>query len=362
MEAVEKEYDIIILDSAPVLTTSDTAILGVKADALLIVYRSALVTKEMLKRASSQLKQVHCNILGVVLNGVKSDLIPDALRDKYPQYYSTEALPNKLETTTVKDKKKNRSIKILILLELIILLISGLLWHMGIIFPEKFFPPETEMKNSEKTPVITEPAEKDSLPEKKADTVKSEASSYTPNVAKEEGIPAATDATIKVDEKKPPIEVVKPVYQEGAYPYSIYLGSFKTVERAQKAVDEYAEKEINTFPVRLDFAEKGIWYRVYSGYYPDAVSGQAFIKENNLKDAEIIKTPYACYIDSFTDNEALEKSLRILKEKQYFPYVITDHVDNVHFLFAGAFLSRNGAQELSEELRASGINNKVVSR
>ena len=233
---------------------------------------------------------------------------------------------------------------------------------MGIIFPEKFFPPETEMKNSEKTPVITEPAEKDSLPEKKADTVKSEASSYTPNVAKEEGIPAATDATIKVDEKKPPIEVVKPVYQEGAYPYSIYLGSFKTVERAQKAVDEYAEKEINTFPVRLDFAEKGIWYRVYSGYYPDAVSGQAFIKENNLKDAEIKKTPYACYIDSFTDNEALEKSLRILKEKQYFPYVITDHVDNVHFLFAGAFLSRNGAQELSEELRASGINNKVVSR
>ena len=57
IEEVKEEYDIIVLDSAPVLTTADTAILGVQVDTLLVVYRPELVSREVLKRTSDQLKQ-----------------------------------------------------------------------------------------------------------------------------------------------------------------------------------------------------------------------------------------------------------------------------------------------------------------
>ncbi|MBN2417780.1 MAG: SPOR domain-containing protein [Deltaproteobacteria bacterium] len=362
MEAVEKEYDLIIVDSAPVLTTAETAILGVKMDALLIVYRSALVTKEMLKKTYSQLKQVKANILGVVLNGVKPDLIKDAFWNKYPQYYSAEALPDKPKEITVKEKKKNRPIRILILIEVIILLVSIILWRMGIIFPEKFFPPETEVKKEGNPPAMSAPAEEGVLPDKEIDNLMGVAPLYIPDGEKKEIHTASGEAIINADEKEASPLAVKPVYQEGTRPYSVYLGSFRTLERARIAVDEYAQKGIRTFPVKLELAEKGVWYRVYSGSYPDARSAEAFIKENGLQGAEIKKTAYACYIDSFTNNETLEDSIGDLKEKQFFPYVIIDNADNVHFLFAGAFISRNGAQELSEELRANGIENKVVSR
>lgn len=362
MEAVEKEYDLIIVDSAPVLTTAETAILGVKMDALLIVYRSALVTKEMLKKTYSQLKQVKANILGVVLNGVKPDLIKDAFWNKYPQYYSAEALPDKPKEITVKEKKKNRPIRILILIEVIILLVSIILWRMGIIFPEKFFPPETEVKKEGNPPAMSAPAEEGVLPDKEIDNLMGVAPLYIPDGEKKEIHTASGEAIINADEKEASPLAVKPVYQEGTRPYSVYLGSFRTLERARIAVDEYAQKGIRTFPVKLELAEKGVWYRVYSGSYPDTRSAEAFIKENGLQGAEIKKTAYACYIDSFTNNETLEDSIGDLKEKQFFPYVIIDNADNVHFLFAGAFISRNGAQELSEELRANGIENKVVSR
>ncbi|MGD9160697.1 MAG: SPOR domain-containing protein, partial [Desulfobacteraceae bacterium] len=363
MGTVEKKYDIIILDSAPVLTSADTVILGARANALLIVNRPGSVPQKILKRTSAQLKRVNCNIMGVVLNDVKSDLIPDALRKKYSQRDSVSASPAKPETAAVKEKKKNRLIRILLPLAVILLIASGILWQKGIItFPDKLFTPEADVKKSEEPRVKIQPAKKDILPEKKEEEEKIETAD-TVEPGREE-ISASAEEEIKkeVSEKDSTSGEIKPEYQEGSYPYSIYLGSYKTIERGKRAVQIYAEKEIDSFLVKVEFIKKGVWYRAYSGYYPDAESAGVFIEENKVKNAEIKKTAYACYIDSFTDNDTLENSMNHLKEKLYFPYVITDHVENVHFLLAGAFLTRTGAEELSEELRADGIENRVVSR
>ncbi len=362
IEDAKEEYDIIILDSAPVLTTADTAILGVQVDAILITYRPGFVSKENLKRTFSQLKQVKCNILGVILNGVKPDLIPGALRKKYSGSDSANTSSVTRETTAVKDKKKNSLTKTLILTAVLALLITGTLWKMGILFPEKQSPVETEVKKADKSPAVVEPAEKESLPGEEESIEKSEVPLTVETTQEEPPVSAEEEIKIENRETFTAPEEIKPEYHEGSYPYSIYLGSFKTVERAETAVRIYSEREIDSYPVKLDFGEKGIWYRVYSGYYRDAESARAFIEENKIKEAEVKKTLYACYIDNFTDNATLENSVNILKEKQFFPYVITDHIDNIHFLFTGAFLSRSGAEELSEELKNAGINNRVVLR
>ena len=362
IDTVKQEYDIIIFDSAPVLTTADTAILGVKVDAILIVYQPGMASKETLKRTSKQLRQVKSKILGVVLNGVKPDLIPDALRKKYSEHHSADTGSVKQEKGVEKVKKNTPLSKALILLAVIILLTSGILWKMGIIFPRKKSAPIAEVKKSEGPSTIAEPVKKDMSPEKKESAEKSDNTNTAETNQEETPVSAAEEIKTENKERIGAQEEIKPQYKEGSYPYVVHLASFKTMERAEKAIDEYAEKGFDSYPVKLDFGQKGVWYRIYSGYYPDTVSARVFIRENKLKDAEIKKTSYACYIDSFTDNENLEFAMSLLKEKKYFPYVITDHVGNAHFLFAGAFITQSAAKEFSEKLQADGFKNSVVAR
>ena len=77
IEEVKKEYDVIIFDSSPILSTADAAILGMKMDGVLLVYRVGSISKGLLKRTVSQLEQVQCNLMGVILNGMKPDISPD---------------------------------------------------------------------------------------------------------------------------------------------------------------------------------------------------------------------------------------------------------------------------------------------
>ncbi len=86
---VKQEYDLVIFDTPPILSTTDPTILGTKVDAMLLVYRVGSVSKGLLKRSTVQLRQVKCNILGVVLNGMKAEVSPDFHDFKYyKSYYS----------------------------------------------------------------------------------------------------------------------------------------------------------------------------------------------------------------------------------------------------------------------------------
>ena len=119
---------------------------------------------------------------------------------------------------------------------------------------------------SQEIPEKIEPVEKETLPEKEENTFEGENISVDEEIEKESPSPAV--------ESIETAEEVIPEYREGSYPYSVYLGSYKTMERAETAVRIYADRGIESYPVKLDFAEKGIWYRVYSGYYPDAEERQ----------------------------------------------------------------------------------------
>jgi cell division septation protein DedD len=224
-----------------------------------------------------------------------------------------------------------------------------LYWKYDAIFPGR--PEIKEVVNSSERDAVFKPQKPDRAevkrrePELPASNVQEE----KPNekvIAPEPPSPAETEAGL--------------VYQEGRYPYSVYLGSFDSTAQARSALDKYSKAGIDAFWVKVNLGEKGIWYRVYSGEFADKEGAEAFINEKAIKDGEIKKTAYAVYTGSFTDKEALLGMINILKQNDFSPYIISD--ENYDNLLVGAFLTKAGADELSTELTNLGISNSVVLR
>lgn len=85
MEELKKKYDLIILDTPPVIGITDTLVLSRLADTVLIVARAKKTTPEMLENTKEALENVNASIAGVILNSV------DKLGSKYyKNYYYTD--------------------------------------------------------------------------------------------------------------------------------------------------------------------------------------------------------------------------------------------------------------------------------
>ena len=81
-------YDVVIVDTAPILPVTDAAILGSKVDGMIILYRVGKIARGALKRAKIQMEQVKANILGVILNGLKPEMSSDYYQFGYDRYYA----------------------------------------------------------------------------------------------------------------------------------------------------------------------------------------------------------------------------------------------------------------------------------
>jgi cell division septation protein DedD len=354
LEAVRDVYDFIILDSSPVLSSADAAILGAKADGIIVVHNPMQVSTRAIKRTCAQLGRMSCNIIGIVLNCVRPALIPDALREKY-------ASVDTAKEVVKAPVKKGSQAKLLIPLIAIIIIIAAIWWQWDWIFTEK---PEIKVKEVVKTTVSTPEAKPQKPDTPKAKPIvedKSETKAAVETPVDKRPAPDVVEQKQPDTTPEPPVETeIGFIYQEGRYPYSVYLGSFDSTDQARSALDKYLKAGITSFWVKVNLGEKGTWYRVYSGEFPDADMADAYINEKEIKDGEIKKTAYAVYIGGFTDPKALEEMVNLLKENDYSPYVISE--ENYDNLLAGAFVTKTGAEELSEELNALGISNRVVLR
>jgi len=87
IEALRTRYDVIILDSAPVMAVSDTRMLASIADSVLMVVRWGKTPTPIVRNAIDQLRAHGANVAGVVLSGVESGLASRLMYDK-PDYYS----------------------------------------------------------------------------------------------------------------------------------------------------------------------------------------------------------------------------------------------------------------------------------
>lgn len=82
LKSVEDDYDYILLDLPPILVVTDAAVIGSKADGVILVVGSGDISPDEAKQAKSLLEKGHTNILGVVLNKV-----PQRHQGSYYYYY-----------------------------------------------------------------------------------------------------------------------------------------------------------------------------------------------------------------------------------------------------------------------------------
>jgi len=146
-----------------------------------------------------------------------------------------------------------------------------------------------------------------------------------------------------------------------SYPYSLYLGSFRTEERAERAIAFYSKNGFSAFRAKVEFRGKGVWYRVYGGYFKDAAQAYSFREKHELSEATVRKTNYANLVGTYSNNKELKDQISSLENMGYSPYVIGGN-NGESSLFLGAYITTEGAEQQSQDLESKGISVQVISR
>ena len=87
LEEIRNEFDVIVIDTPPLLPVTDAAVLGARVDGCVLVYRVGAIARGALKRAKMQLDNVRANVWGVVLNSMRAETSPDLDAFRYQSTY-----------------------------------------------------------------------------------------------------------------------------------------------------------------------------------------------------------------------------------------------------------------------------------
>jgi succinoglycan biosynthesis transport protein ExoP len=388
IEEAKKQYDIIIFDSTPVLSAADAAILGQKMDGVLIVYRVGAVSRGLLKRTANQLQQVKCNIIGIILNGMKPDISPDFQDYKYYKYYSyygkergrkkslrgmksfwpfgrkeedSESsvmitLPSGTQKADHEDKKGSSVIlRWTLIIFASLLLVGGILWQTGIISPvRQGNRPDITPSEGKKT--LKETAKPETRPVRPSSVENS-----VPEMGIEYEEATTTVQTDTMTARDDDNLITDADYLSESFPFSIYFGSSISKERVEAAIAQYRREGLSSYWVKIDFREKGVWYRMYAGYFKDQEQARDVINKYKFTGAEIKNTAYANLIGIYDTEDALENMTRTIEELGYSPYTVIDQ-EGRSALFVGAFITEQGAEEQNKELQSRSIRSRIVKR
>jgi Mrp family chromosome partitioning ATPase len=83
---LKKKFDMLIIDTSPVMPTSDALILASLMDGVLLINRSGMINRKMVIKTVEQLQNAQANIMGIVLNRV--DIKKEGYYKYYNKYYS----------------------------------------------------------------------------------------------------------------------------------------------------------------------------------------------------------------------------------------------------------------------------------
>jgi succinoglycan biosynthesis transport protein ExoP len=87
IQELKQEFDAILFDSSPTLPVTDSAILGAKADGVILVYQAGKTARQALFRSKIQLENVDVKVIGVVINNLKAKYIEDVTPYQKYRYY-----------------------------------------------------------------------------------------------------------------------------------------------------------------------------------------------------------------------------------------------------------------------------------
>ena len=92
LEAAGAEYEMVLLDSPPIVSVADAIALSAVTDGVVLVVQAGKVPHEVIRRAAAQIESVKGRILGVVMNSV--NLKRDGYYYDYYRYYHAYYSPD----------------------------------------------------------------------------------------------------------------------------------------------------------------------------------------------------------------------------------------------------------------------------
>ena len=89
MEFERSFYDYVIVDTPPIGSLIDAAVVAKQCDGAILVIESGLVSRRVAEKAKDQLEKSGCRVLGAVLNkvDVRKDRYYSRYNSKYSYYY-----------------------------------------------------------------------------------------------------------------------------------------------------------------------------------------------------------------------------------------------------------------------------------
>ena len=145
-----------------------------------------------------------------------------------------------------------------------------------------------------------------------------------------------------------------------SYSFILQLGSFNTLNTTMKAVTFYTEKGIKVHWNSVDLGEKGIWYRIFTGVFKTKEELIQHKNDLSLVESMIVWTPWTVLTGQSSYCEDLDSIQSVLGNHHYDFFIKKEHTRCQ--ILSGAFVTREGAEKLAEEMLANGIPAKVFHR
>lgn len=108
IEALKVKYDYVLLDTPPIRSVTDAAVVAKRCDGAVLVIESEAVSYRTVQKAKEQLEKTDCRILGAVLN--KVDTKRDKYYSKYDYYYSSKEKDGTKSADSSRKKKKRERV------------------------------------------------------------------------------------------------------------------------------------------------------------------------------------------------------------------------------------------------------------
>ncbi|MBP8984554.1 MAG: AAA family ATPase [Syntrophobacterales bacterium] len=345
IEWAKSNYDVILMDAPPVLSAADAAILGSRADAIVIVYRVGRTSRATLRRAKAQLDHVQANVIGTVLNGIKADISSDFSDYDYKhyRYYGVEdkkgglidrlsarveervnhlknilrkkplAPPegtvaegqarSEAESTPDGRKKSAKKIfgKFFVLAVAATLFALGVVYNAGLLKLDFLDPVSPSFENfnpsGEKAPVGVKKPLSRTDGGQPAQALKPDVPSYEPANNPDIVVKGAHEAVSvppgKEGDKSPTKDEVF---------YSIQVRAVQRPEEAADFVKTLSARGMDAFYQKVALKDSGLWYRIFIGRFADEGAARRYYSKNNIGES----FP-GCFIRRIPVDKSIEK-------------------------------------------------------
>jgi len=74
ISTMRKQFDFVIIDTPPIISVTDSGIVGSMVDGVLLVVQAGRTQRGIVKRAEESLYQAHCKVIGTVLSNIEYHL------------------------------------------------------------------------------------------------------------------------------------------------------------------------------------------------------------------------------------------------------------------------------------------------